>query len=135
MKVKILLGGAAVALAAATATTAPAIAASAAPTARNEHTALTAPASGSGPGQNVSATASSSWQTSSTVWALAAANGVVYVGGGFTSVRPPGVALGGTGQVSQAYLAAFNASTGALITTFTPTLTGVGSCSASSPCG
>jgi hypothetical protein len=138
MKVKILLGGTALALAAATATTVPAVAASAGPArpaARTEHAALTAKASGSGSGQNVSATASSSWQTSSTVWAITAANGVVYVGGGFTSVRPPGVALGGAGQVSQAYLAAFNVSTGALITTFNPTLTGTGSCSAGSPCG
>ena len=65
----------------------------------------------------------SSWQTDGTVWALASAKGVVYVGGGFTSVRPPGVALNGTGQVARSYLAAFNASTGALITTFAPTFT------------
>lgn len=93
-----------------------------------------AEASGSGPGQNVSANVSPSWQTNGTVWALATRGGVVYVGGGFTSVRPPGDAPG-TGEVARSYLAAFNASTGALITTFHPVLSGVPSCSSNSPCG
>ncbi|WP_460459432.1 Ig-like domain-containing protein [Angustibacter peucedani] len=65
----------------------------------------------------VSGAVAASWQTNSTVWAIAAANNVVYVGGDFTSVRPPG-AVSGTGEVSRSRLAAFNATTGALITTF-----------------
>lgn len=88
--------------------------------------------SGSGPGQNVSATVAPSWQTNGTVWAIAAHNGIVYVGGGFTSVRPPGAAPG-TGEVARTGLAAFNAGTGALITSFDPKFTGVPSCSSNSP--
>ena len=72
---------------------------------------------------NVSSTMASAWQTNNTVWALAYANGVVYVGGQFTSVRPPGDPAG-TGEVARTFLAAFNSSTGALITSFDPTITG-----------
>jgi hypothetical protein len=57
---------------------------------------------------------SSSWQTNGTVWGLAAANGAIYVGGSFTSVRPPG-APEGTGEVQRNYLAAFDAATGELL--------------------
>ncbi|MGO8885659.1 MAG: LamG-like jellyroll fold domain-containing protein [Streptosporangiaceae bacterium] len=142
MKIRVLFGCTALALAAATVTAMPTLhstAASKPATAaqaklpRAIHARLLS--SGSGPGQNLSATASSSWQTNNTVWSEAAANGVVYVGGGFTSVRPPGDPLG-TGEVTQSYLAAFNASTGALITTFNPTFTGISSsCNPSTPCG
>ena len=90
--------------------------------------------SGSGPGQNLSATASSSWQTNSTVWAIAPVNGMVYVGGNFTSVRPPGDPVG-TGEVARTYLAEFNASTGALVTSFDPTLDGEVTALAVSPNG
>ena len=65
----------------------------------------------------VPANVASSWQTNGQVSAIAAANGVVYVGGDFTSVRPPGAAAG-TGEVARNHLAAFSASTGALITSF-----------------
>jgi hypothetical protein len=61
--------------------------------------------------------AASSWQTNGTVWALAHAKGVVYLGGDFTSVRPPGAAAG-TGEVARNHIAAFNAGTGDLITSF-----------------
>ena len=58
--------------------------------------------------------ASSSWQTNGTVWAIAYANGAVYLGGDFTSVRPPG-ATAGTGEVVRNHLAAFDATTGELL--------------------
>ena len=90
--------------------------------------------SGSGPGQNISATASSSWQTNDTVWALAPVNGNVFVGGQFTSVRPPGDPSG-TGEVARTYLAEFSASTGALVTSFDPTLDGEVTALAVSPDG
>ncbi len=135
MRMRVLPGCAALALAVATVTALPALQASAAPSAPTGQVRLTAEASGSGPGQNLSSVVSPSWQTNGTVWAITSVNGVVYVGGGFTSVRPPGVALNGTGQVTQSYLAAFNASTGALITTFAPTFTVAATCSAGSPCG
>ena len=57
---------------------------------------------------------SSSWQTNGTVWAIAHANGAVYLGGNFTSVRPPG-APAGTGEVTRNRLAAFDAATGELL--------------------
>src|SRR6266567_6402495 len=93
-----------------------------------------APMSGSGPGQNLSAVVSRSWQTNDIVWAIAAANGVVYVGGQFTSVRPPGDPLG-TGEVARTYLAAFDATTGNLITSFDPVLDGKVTALAVSPDG
>jgi len=77
----------------------------------------------SSPPPYVSATTAPSWQTNNTVWAIAYAKGVVYVGGEFTSVRPPGDRPG-TGEVTRTYLAAFNSATGALITSFDPTITG-----------
>ncbi|MEV1286090.1 LamG-like jellyroll fold domain-containing protein [Micromonospora sp. NPDC049679] len=75
------------------------------------------------PDQPLSGTASSMWQTNDTVRALAVSGGVVYVGGDFTSVRPPGNASG-AGEVTRTRLAAFNASTGALVTSFNATING-----------
>src|ERR1022692_560022 len=119
----------------ASATALPALQASAAPNARAGQVGLTAPASGTRLGQDVSSRVSPSWQTSGTVWALAAVHGVIYVGGNFTSVRPPGVALNGAGQKVRTDLAAFNASTGALIKSFDPTLDGEVNALAVSPDG
>lgn len=65
-------------------------------------------------GTSLRATVAPSWQTNNTVWALAATGGVVYVGGSFTSVRPPGDPAG-TGEVARSYLAAFDAATGGLL--------------------
>ncbi len=75
------------------------------------------------PDGGVSSTALSTWQTNGIVFAMAYADGVLYVGGQFTSVRPPRRSLG-TGEVARSYLAAFNSTTGALITSFNPTITG-----------
>ncbi len=71
---------------------------------------------------NLSSTPSPIWQTNGTVWALAVSSGVLYVGGSFTSVRPPGSAPG-NGEVARSYLAAFDATTGDLLP-FAPTLDG-----------
>lgn len=71
----------------------------------------------------MSGTQSPMWQTNNNVEALTTANGVVYAGGTFTRVRPPGAAAG-TQEVTRTYLAAFNASTGALITSFNVALNG-----------
>jgi hypothetical protein len=54
------------------------------------------------------------WQTNGIVWALEEVNGVVYVGGNFTAVRPPGSAPGHN-EVPRKNLAAFDAVTGALL--------------------
>lgn len=73
--------------------------------------------------QPVSAVASSMWQTNNTVFALDVADGVVYAGGDFTRVRPPGAAPGPSEAVHNR-LAAFNASTGAVIAGFNPSVNG-----------
>ena len=79
---------------------------------------------------NLSSNALQTWQTDNVVWAVAYGNGVVYVGGQFLNARPPGVATGSTtGEVSRTYLAAFNSTTGALITSFDPVIAETGSAS------
>ncbi len=74
----------------------------------------------------LTADAQSSWQTNGVVWAMEEVDGVLYVGGNFSSVRPPGSPRG-TGEVARDNLAAFDAATGALLPfshTFTaPTFT------------
>ena len=58
------------------------------------------------------------------VFALAYGNGVVYAGGTFGNALPPGTPAGTTtGEVARTFLAAFNSTTGALITSFDPTIT------------
>ncbi len=87
----------AVALGAASLTVASAIpgasAAKSSPPARAAVTASLKAAKGGDTIPNLSSTSSPSWQTNNTVWALAVSNGVEYVGGSFTSVRPPGAAI------------------------------------------
>ncbi|MFD1831072.1 MULTISPECIES: fibronectin type III domain-containing protein [Streptomyces] len=53
----------------------------------------------------------STWQTDGIVWTLAYANGVVYAGGTFEHIRPPGAAPG-TGELPRKNFAAFDAATG-----------------------
>jgi hypothetical protein len=54
------------------------------------------------------------YQTNGRVRAIAYANGVAYIGGQFTSVRPPGAPVG-TGEIPRNHLAAFDEATGALL--------------------
>jgi concanavalin A-like lectin/glucanase superfamily protein len=54
------------------------------------------------------------WQTNGIVVAMTVANNVLYVAGDFTSVRPPGAALG-VDEVTRTRLAAFDATTGDLL--------------------
>ncbi len=78
----------------------------------------------------VSSSVLQTWQTDNVVWSMAYANGVVYVGGVFLNARPPGAANGSTtGEVSRTYLAAFNSTTGALVTSFDPVIAETGSAS------
>jgi hypothetical protein len=68
----------------------------------------------SGPEETVTASPLPTWQTNGTVWDMEIVNGVVYVGGNFTKVRPPGAAAG-TNEVERLRLAAFDARTGDLL--------------------
>ncbi|WP_322975363.1 fibronectin type III domain-containing protein [Actinacidiphila bryophytorum] len=52
------------------------------------------------------------WQTNGVVWALAQANGVVFAGGTFSTVRPPGAAAG-TNEQQALNFQAFDAASGA----------------------
>ncbi len=70
----------------------------------------------------VGAGAAPSWQTDDVVKSLAYANGVIYVGGLFTRVRPPGAAPGSSSEVVRSGLAAFDADTGDLLP-WAPTVT------------
>lgn len=73
---------------------------------------------------DVSADALATWQTDGIVWSLASANGVVYVGGTFDSVRPPGAAPGQR-EVRRHNFAAFDAVTGKLLSC-APKFSGLG---------
>jgi large repetitive protein len=117
MKLRTLVGATAVALGAAM-VSAPALAGSAANAAASASSAV---------GQvdgNVSSTALSSWQTAGPVFALAYGSGVVYAGGTFSDALPPGTAAGSTtGEVARTFVAAFNSTTGALLSSLDPTIT------------
>ncbi len=71
----------------------------------------------------VSGTASPQWQTNGAVEALAVSRGVLYAGGTFSRVRPPGAAAGAN-ETARANLAAFDATTGALVTSFNVNVNG-----------
>ena len=73
---------------------------------------LAAPANAISPGVSFAANDLPTWQTNGIVWALAEANGIIYAGGTFTAVRPPGVGAGGSGSRSAVNFAAFDAYTG-----------------------
>ncbi|MFF7130626.1 fibronectin type III domain-containing protein [Streptomyces sp. NPDC016566] len=71
-------------------------------------------AAGRAPKPAFSADPLTTWQTNGIVWSLASVGRVVYAGGTFTSVRPPGAAPG-TKEVRRRNFAAFDAVTGALL--------------------
>ncbi|MGW2463561.1 fibronectin type III domain-containing protein [Streptomyces sp. NPDC004457] len=74
-----------------------------------------APATAAGdPRTSFTADPLTTWQTNGIVWSLASAHGVVYVGGTFDAVRPPGAAPGER-EVPRRNFAAFDAVTGALL--------------------
>ena len=61
----------------------------------------------------------SMWQTNPTIWALQHQGGVLYAGGNFTSVRPPGAAPG-VNEQAQSALAGFDGASGAFLTGWRP---------------
>ncbi|GEC04892.1 hypothetical protein SSP24_25470 [Streptomyces spinoverrucosus] len=78
-------------------------------------TLMTASASASAADeQTLAADTLATWQTDGIVWSVEHARGVVYVGGTFDSVRPPG-AQPGEREVPRKNFAAFDADTGELL--------------------
>ncbi|MFI9586631.1 fibronectin type III domain-containing protein [Streptomyces sp. NPDC052236] len=77
-------------------------------------TALTASGSAATGEETLTADPLATWQTDGIVWSLAYARGVVYVGGTFGNVRPPG-AKPGEKEVARKNFAAFDAVTGKLL--------------------
>ncbi|WP_165985961.1 LamG-like jellyroll fold domain-containing protein [Streptomyces sp. YIM 98790] len=72
------------------------------------------PAEALTPPVGMTADALPTWQTNGIVWAMAQANGVVFVGGTFSTVRPPGAAPG-TQETPVDNFVALDAATGAPI--------------------
>lgn len=75
------------------------------------------------------------WQVSGVVWSQVTVGNVVYVTGQFNAARPPGVAAGGSGQISESNLLAYNITTGNVITSFSHTLNAQGLVVTASPDG
>lgn len=85
-----------------------------------------APAVVDTPPATVTADALPTWQINGVVWSQAIIGDVVYVTGSFTRARPPGVAVGGAGEVTANNIFAYRLSTGARVTTFTTSLNAQG---------
>jgi hypothetical protein len=68
------------------------------------------------------------------VWSQVTVGNIVYATGQFTTARPPGVAVGGVGQVSRAGILAYDITTGQL-TSFNHSLNGQGRIIVASPDG
>lgn len=77
-------------------------------------TATATAAAADGDEKTLTADTLATWQTDGIVWSLEYANGVVYVGGTFSKVRPPG-ARPGQREVARKNFAAFDARTGRLL--------------------
>ncbi|WP_031088553.1 LamG domain-containing protein [Streptomyces sp. NRRL WC-3549] len=71
-----------------------------------------APAAALTPPVSITADDLTTWQTNGIVWSMAAGDGVVYAGGTFSTLRPPGAAAG-TSEQPALNFAAFDAATGA----------------------
>ena len=93
----------------------------------------TTPPAGTPP--TVSADGLPTWQINGVVWSQAVVNNIVYVTGSFTKARPPGVAVGGAGEVTALNLFAYDIRTGNRVTTFNHSLNGQGRAVAAAPDG
>lgn len=91
------------------------------------------------PDPGVVATASAkslpTWQINGVGWSQVVVGNTVYVTGNFTTARPPGVAVGGAGQVNVGHLLAYDIRTGNRIGSFNHVLNAQGRGIAASPDG
>ena len=99
-------------------------------------TADTAPANPASPATPVTVSADGlpTAQINGVAWAQVIIGNTVFVGGNFTEARPAGAAAG-TGTVPRNNILAYNLTTGALLTTFTPSFNGEVTALAASPDG
>lgn len=74
----------------------------------------------------VTADALPTWQVDGVVWSQVVVGNTVYATGQFATARPPGVAVGGAGQIAVGNLIAYDIRTGDRISTFNHVLNGQG---------
>lgn len=74
----------------------------------------------------VTADALPTWQVNGVVWSQAVVGNTVYVTGKFATARPPGVAVGGPGEIPVGNLFAYDIRTGQRVASFSHTLNGQG---------
>jgi PKD repeat protein len=87
------------------------------------------------PPTTVTADALPTWQINGVVWSQVVAGNTVYVTGAFTKARPPGVAVGGAGEVDALNIFAYDLTTGNRVTTFNHALNAQGLAISTSPDG
>src|SRR4051794_40649614 len=83
----------------------------------------------------VSADALPTWQINGVVWSQVTVGNTVYATGQFATARPPGVAVGGTGEIPVGNLIAYDIRTGERIAAFNHTLNAQGMAITKSPDG
>ncbi|MEU4683069.1 LamG-like jellyroll fold domain-containing protein [Streptomyces xinghaiensis] len=76
-------------------------------------TVTAAPAAALTPPVGITADDLPTWQTNGIVWAMAEAGGVVFAGGTFSAVRPPGTSAGSSQEQQAVNFTALDAATGA----------------------
>ena len=87
------------------------------------------------PPTTVTADALPTWQINGVVWAQVVVGNTVYVTGSFTKARPPGVAVGGAGEVDALNIFAYDLTTGNRVASFNHSLNAQGLAIAKSPDG
>lgn len=83
----------------------------------------------------VTADALPTWQVNGVVWSQVTVGNTVYVTGSFTTARPPGVAVGGAGQIAANNIFAYDITTGNPISGFSHSLNAQGLTITASPDG
>ena len=78
------------------------------------------------PVDTVGADALPTWQINGVVWSQAIVGNTVYVTGSFTKARPPGVPVGGAGEVAAQNIFAYDVRTGEPVAGFSHALNGQG---------
>jgi hypothetical protein len=83
----------------------------------------------------VSADALPTWQINGVVWSQVLVNNILYATGSFTKARPPGVAVGGAGEIDAQNIFAYDIRTGERVASFNHSLNAQGLTITASPDG